>query len=282
MKLILGLIAMTAFAADDGCTTAGHPHRSPTTDNILFTVQNVWALPAGTQVLGLDIYEEDDGIYVCGSDNETGGVYAWDASTGEIAGYMPLDAANSFCFGVAWDNNPVTSTFYTNDWINTNFFYTEDEGVSWATFASPSGTTNARGMDCDGTDYWTTNGAGGGLYRFQPGAGAQNLSIPEVPSNQQPSGLAVDNDNGDIIVAVTTYNDHNIWVYIWNGSSLAFFGSAACPISCSTSLGLAYSEQNDHLYWSYKDGSNVYHIVDMTIDMLSFSGNTWAGIKTSF
>lgn len=278
---ILVAMAAFAFAADDGCTTFGHSHQSATTDDIVLTVQNNWSIPSGFKALGLDVFENGGNIYILGTDNTNGYVQAWNASTGGAENTMPLSAANTSCFGIAWNNDPDIDTYYTDDWANTNLFYTENFGASWTTAANPAG-SSGRGMDYDGTNYWMTNGAGGGLWRFNPGVGQENLSIPEVPSGQQPSGVAVWDYMGDVAVAVTTYNDHNIWIYIWNGSTLSFHGSVACPVSVAASYGLAYSENNGHLYWSYRDSSSIYHLVDMTIDMTSLSRDTWAGIKTSF
>lgn len=281
MKMILVILAVAAFAfADnDGCTSMSHGHQSPTTDDVVLTVENDWALPAGAKALGIDVFENGSSIYILGTDNTNGYIQAWDASTGGALGTLPLDAANASCFGVAWNNDPDTDTYYTDDWQDTVLYYTENFGVSWTTVANPAG-SSARGMDFDGTDYWTTNAAGGGLWRFQPGVGASNLSIPEVPSGDQPSGVAVWDYMGDVAVAVTTYGNHNIWIYLWDGSTLTFHGSAACPVSCSSSYGLAYSENNGHLYWSFNNSG--YHLADLTIDMVSLSRDTWAGIKTSF
>ncbi len=280
MKVIFILVAMAtfAFAADDGCTTLGNGHQSPTTDDIVLTVQNDWSIPSGTTVLGLDIFENGTDIYILGADKTNNQIVFYYASSGVGFAGMPLDAANTACFGVAWNNDPDTDTYYTDDWSDTVLYHTENFGSSWTTVTNPAG-SSARGMDFDGTDYWCTNGSGGGLWRFQPGVGQSNLSIPEV--TDQPSGVAVWDYMGDVAVAVTTYNDNNIWIYIWDGSTLTFHGSASLPINPNSSYGIAYSEDNGHLYWAYQDGS-AYHIVDMTIDMTSLSRDSWAGIKTSF
>ena len=283
MKVIFILIALAAlaFAANDGCTTLGNGHNSPTTDNVVLTVLHNWSITSGNKALGLDIVEDGAFTFIVGTDNVTGHLRAWDASTGESIGTITLDEENAGCFGVSWNNTPATTTYYTSDWDDPVLYYTEDGGTSWTTVTSPAG-NRARGMDFDGTDYWTTNGAGGGLWRFQPGLGAENLSIPEVPSDINLSGLAVWNYNGNLAVAVTTYQDFNIWIYIWDGSTLTFHGSAALPVTPFQGLGLAYSENNGHLYWSYRDSSGIYHLVAMAIDMVSLSRDSWAGIKTSF
>ena len=283
MKVFLILVAITAFAfaADNGCTTLGNGHHSPTTDNVVLTVLHDWSIPSGAKALGLDIVEDETGTFIVGTDNVMRHLRIYDASTGESIGIINLDTENAGCFGVAWNNTPDTPTYYTSDWSDPFLYYTENFGISWTTVTSPAG-NNARGMDFDGTDYWTTNGDGeDGLWRFQPGVGGENLSIPEVPFYMALSGLTVWDYNGDIAVAVTTYQDCNIWIYIWDGSSLTFHGSAALPITPSQGFGLAYSE-NNHLYWSYQEYSGIYHLVDMTINMTSLSRDSWAGIKTSF
>ncbi len=238
---------------------------------------NDWAQTE--QVLGLEIYESSS-ITILASDRNNLELVGYDPSTGvPTGGTLPYDAGNTNCFGAAWNNNTDTEVYYTNDWSDSFFYETEDFGVSWVTVASPNGNM-ARGMDFDGTDYWCTNGDGGGLWRFQPGVGQANIAIPEVPT--QPSGLAVFPYGGNIGVAVTTYNTHNIYFYEWDGAAMSYLGSAACPVSVAGSYGLTYADLNGHLYWSYKDGSDVYHLAELTFTITALERSSWGSIKTSF
>jgi len=237
MKLVLVLLALAsfAFAANDGCTDTSIGINPPAsgTDDIVVTMVDDWGvLPGGGKALGLDMFESGSSYLVLGANNDTEQIVGWDIATGTVVGAIPLASTNLNIFGLAWNNDVDTDTYYTNDYSVGNLFYTENFGVNWATSANPAG-TNGRGFDFDGTDYWQTNGNGGGLWRFQPGVGQQNLSIPEVPT--QPSGLAVFPNGSDVGVAVTTYNTHNIYFYNWNGSTLSYLGSAPCPSACSSS-----------------------------------------------
>jgi len=192
---------------------------------------------------------------------------------------MILDPANGSAFGVAWNNDPTNDTYYTDDWDTSNLFYTEDFGSTWSNYPNPAG-SNARGMDFDGNDYWTTNDSGGGLWRFQPGVGQSNHAIPEITS--QPSGVAVFPYEGDIGVAVTSYTVYNIWFYVWDGADLTYLGSAPCPASCTSSLGLAYSGNTSTMFWSYNTASG-YKISEFSFDIsVALEQSTWGSIKTSF
>lgn len=278
---VLLCFAMLAFAGIDGQIGSSAPTGSRPvlgTDDISLVVENTF--DPVTKALGLDIYEDAANTYVLGTNNVDLKVQAYDAYSGSALGSLPLDPANSSCFGVAWNNDPVDDTYYTSDWNSTNLFYTEDFGVSWSTYPSPAGTA-ARGMDFDGTDYWTTNGTGGGLWRFQPGVGESNLSIPEI--TDQPSGITTFPYQGDVAVAVTTYGVHNIWFYIWDGASLTLLGSAPCPLPCASSYGLAYSANTDTIFWSYRDAGNNYKISELSFDLsVALQHDTWGSIKSTF
>lgn len=280
MKYLFVLLAMAAmvFAANDGCTESYvSMNPAPSTDDISISVVNDWSLPSGTKALGLDIFEAPGALFVLGTDNTNGYIQAWDA--GSPVGTLPLAAGNPNCFGVAWNNSPDTDTYYTNDWGNSNLFYTEDFGSTWTTTPNPAG-SNGRGMDFDGTNYWSTNGTGGGLWRFNPGVGQSNLSTPEIST--QPSGLAAFPYMGDVGIAVTCYQTMNIYFYRWDGANFTYLGMAACPGSPYRSYGLAYSEATDHLYWSYSPTSGTYSIAELSFTITSLSRDTWAGIKTAF
>ena len=282
MKLLFVLVAMAAFAFanDDGCTDTAVGINPPAsgTDAVSLTVVNDWGvLPSGEKGLGLDVFENASMCFVLDVNHTAMYVRAWDAATGGMENTLPLDAANANGFGLAWNNDFNSDTYYTNDFVDNVLYYTDDFGSSWTTVANPAN-NNGRGMDFDGTDYWSTNGDGGGLWRFQPGVGAQNIAIPEVPT--QPSGLAVFPNGSDIGIALTCYNTHNIYFYNWNGSALSYLGSAACPVTCSYSYGLTYAQTTGNLYWSFNNGG--YCIAEVSFSLTSLSRDTWAGIKTSF
>lgn len=283
MRYLTALLcfAVLAFAGMDGQTGSSVPVGSRPvqgTDDITLNVENTFGTV--TKALGLDIFEDVAYTYVLGTNNVDLIVQAYDATSGNPLGSLPLDPANSACFGVAWNNDPVDDTYYTTDWSSSNLFYTEDFGANWSTYPSPAG-DEGRGMDFDGTDYWTTNGTDGGLWRFRPGVGESNLAIPEITT--QPSGITTFPYEGDVGVAVTTYNTLNIWFYVWDGASLSYLGMAPCPLPCASSYGLAYSANTGTIFWSYRDPSNIYMISELSFDIsVALQQETWGSIKATF
>ncbi len=279
--LLLLVLAAFTFADNDGCMEigSGAGSHSAAGDDITLILVNDWVLTG--KALGLDIFEDGaSSFYILGVDNNLDVVQAYDATSCTPLGTLPLSASNGSCFGLAWNNDATNDTYYTDDWGNTNLFFTDDFGITWSTYPNPAG-TSARGMDFDGVDYWTTNGSGGGLWRFRPTVGEENIAIPEVPS--QPSGVTVFPNGSNVGVAVTAYGTHNIYFYDWDGATLAFIGSAPCPASgVSSSYGLAYAETNGNIFWSYMDTSSGYHIAEFSFNLVSLEQTSWGAIKTSF
>ena len=171
----------------------------------------------------------------------------------------------------------TTPIYYTDDWTDNVLYYTDDYGSSWSTVANPSGNA-ARGMDFDGTDFWCSN-ATSGVIRFQPGGSQEVIALPEVPS--QMSGVTTFPYMGDIGLCVTTYNTLNFYFYSWDGSTATYLGSAACPASCSSSYGLAYSDDRGTIFWSYNSGGYQIAEVDFDIDV-ALDRMTWGEIKATF
>lgn len=275
--ILVSALALAAGDGFDGNHASIHGTPPAGTDDITLTLLNTW--DPVVKALGLDVFEDATDTYVLGVNNNDDLVRAYDAATGAPLGSLTLDAGNTNAFGIAWNNDPTNDTYYVDDFVSSFLFYTDDFGTSWTTLSNPAG-SNARGMDFDGTDYWTTNGEGGGLWRFQPGVGQDNLTIPEVTA--QPSGLAVFPYEGDVGVAVTTYNSFNIWFYVWDGVDLTYLGSAPCPAGCSSSLGLTYSYNTDTMFWSYITGSG-YKVSEFSVDFgTALQHDTWGAIKSAF
>lgn len=276
--LCVFILASLAFA-NSGYTgiNAGISPRNPDSDDITLTLLNNWVLP--NMAMGIDIFEGPGQFNVLCVDKDYDIIRIYDATSASPLGTISLDTPNGSCFGIAWNNNPDADTYYTNDWNVNNLFYTEDYGTTWTTETNPAETCG-RGMDFDGTDYWQTNGTGGGLWRFQPGVGAENIAIPEVI--EQPSGLAVFPCNSNLGIAVTTYTEHNIYFYEWDGSAMTYIGSAACPSSCLFSLGLAYAETSGTLFWSYWDTSFNTHLTEISFSIMALDQSSWGTIKSSF
>ncbi|MCK5786621.1 MAG: hypothetical protein KAH54_08705 [Candidatus Sabulitectum sp.] len=279
MKFLFFLFALSvlAFAADDGCTSTSvctTPQQG--SDDIELTLINDWTLSG--KALGVDIFEDGSTIYILGVNNVEGYIQAYDEAGGTLA-TMPLAAANGSCFGVAWNYDPVDDTYYTDDWADNVLYFTDDFGVTWSTEPNPAG-GSGRGMDFDGADYWMTSGTGGGLWRFQPGVGQENIAIPEVST--QPSGLTVFPNGANLGIALAAYNDNNIYFYDWDGSTMSFLGSALCPATNAGSYGLGYCSINEHIYWAYREGADTYHLAEFSFNLASLEPSTWGSIKDSF
>lgn len=283
MELLAVILSAIFFSVSsgNGCNEARSAQNSSGTDGIVLTVTNNWTIPSGFEAVGLDILENGTDTQIVSSDHINNNLGRWLCSTGVYNGSISLHEENDHCYGIAFNNAGNTMVILTNDWYHDVFYSSDDSGGSWTTFTNPAG-NQSRGMDFDGTDYWTTDGTSGGLWRFQPGGDQQFIEMPGFPDNLLASGLAVWNYMGSTAIAVTSCSNHNIWIYIWNGSSLSFSGSAPCPVDCEDSYGLAYSETNDRLYWSYFVPIFFYQIAEISIDITSLSRDTWAGIKTSF
>jgi len=279
--LFITLFFLTiAFADNDGCTDlrTGALPPSAGNDAVQLTLLNDWVLD--DKALGLDVFEGPASFYILGADNMNDWIRAFDPATGAPTGTLNLDPANGSCFGVAWNNDYTNDTYYTDDWSNTNLFFTDNFGTTWTQTPNPAG-NSARGMDFDGTDYWTTNGNGGGLWRFTPGGSQENISIPQITT--LPSGITVFPYGSDIGVAVTAYSTLSIFFYDWDGSSLTFIGSAPCPATnVASSFGLAYADTNGNIFWSYKDNTGNYHLAEFSFTTSVLEQSSWGAIKSSF
>jgi hypothetical protein len=282
MKLfvLLLLCAAFTFANDDGCTETGvliSPPPDAGNATITLSLIDSWSVTWAAKALGLDCFEDGSTTYVLGTSNTDMAVRAFDPVTGTGAGTMPLNSANASCFGVAVNNDPDTHTYYTDDWADNVLYYTDDFGSTWSTVPNPAGIAG-RGMDFDGTDYWISNSSIG-VYRFVPGVGQELFTLAEVPT--QISGVTVFPFMGDVGLCVTTYNTYNWYFYQYDGSSLTYLGFAVCPASCTSSYGLAYSDNRGTIFWSYNSGGYRIAEIDFDIDV-ALERATWAEIKASF
>lgn len=228
------------------------------------------------KALGLYMIEE---TALLGVNNTGMKVYGYSPTTGTVNMEISLDPSNTSCFGAAFD--PASAgTFYTNDWSGDDLFYTPDWGTTWNTVFDPSFSAG-RGMDFDGTHFWTTNGTGS-IIRFIPEYTPFDvLSVPETSG--QLSGITVFPWEGDLAVAVTSYGASGIWVYTWNGTALEYLGFGALPVTPETSYGLAYSEDLNSMFFSYQDFSDDFLIARLSIEISqALTPSTWAAVKASF
>jgi hypothetical protein len=282
MKLfvILFLIPFAVLANEDGCTESAigiSPEPGGADATITLTVLDTWTPSWAAQCLGMDVWETGSAVNVIFSSRGDMQINSLDPVSGTSAGTIDLDGGNTNCFGVAWNNDLTTPIYHTDDWSDNVLYYTEDYGTSWSTVSNPAA-SQGRGMDFDGTDYWISNSSSG-VIRFTPGGSSEAISLPEAPS--QLSGVTVFPYLGDIGLCVTTYNNHFFYFYVWDGSTATYLGNAACPTGCSSSYGLAYSDDRGTIFWSYNSGGYRISEVDFVIDV-ALDRMTWGEIKATF
>ncbi len=257
----------------------GIPQEAPAREadaEITLTLLNTFQ-PAG-RAFGMSFIEETGGreALLAGVNNNAMKIYIY-TPEGSLSDSLPLDPGNQKCFGVAW--NPADGSFLTNDWETELLFQTFDNGGTWSTHADPA-ENYGRGMDFDGAHYWATNGYAG-VIRFTPGGVTENHPTPEIADLL--SGLAVFPLQGGMGIALTTYGNHYIWFYEWNGTSLEYIGKAPCPAPCQPSAGLAYCQSRDTMFWSYKVPSGDYMVSELSFEIgMALDQTTWGGMKTRF
>jgi hypothetical protein len=81
------------------------------------------------------------------------------------------------------------------------------------------------------------------------------------------SGMTVFPKGSNLGIMVTAHGSQNFWFYEFDGSSLTYLGSAACPLTVSQSRGLTYSAQRGTFFWSYSVGGTD-HIAELGIDFV--------------
>ena len=278
--ILLITLSGTVPASDDGNdgSSAAVSPVTENTDSITMNVVNTWPITWAQQCLGMDVWEDGSEVFAMFSSPYYDGIISsLDVSTGGWGGSMDLDPSNNNAFGIAFNNNIAHAIYLTDDWQINDLFFTEDEGTTWNT--TPNYVENrGRGMDFDGSDYWMTNNDIG-VCRFVPETGAQLITLPEVTNKL--AGLTTFPFNGDTGIALTAYDTSTMWFYSWDGTDMTFIGTADCPLACSNSFGLAYSEIRDTIFWSYKEGGN-YYISEIEFTITSLDQSTWGSIKADF
>jgi hypothetical protein len=267
MRTSLFLIIITLIA------TASHAE-------ITLTLERNWVIGDAQSALGLDIWGQGSQLRVIFTDQAAGGLGSFDPATGEVVGVLPLSSPNSDCFGVIFAPTAADTTWYTNDQSDDCLYRTTDLST-WYTEPNPS-LQNGRGMDFDGIWCWETC-SGTGVYRFQPGGSSEHIPLTEIQAEL--SGLTVFPLDADLGLAVTCYDDQNFYFYRWNGSGTEFLGSAPCPdeTRSSCNFGLAYSESEQMIYWSYISTTDQVMIAEVSFDLgFSLEQSSWGGIKSLF
>jgi len=253
------------------------------TDSFALYVVNNWLLSSET-ASGLDVYISPTDTLIIGVDASQNILRFY--STGGVAqSSIQLDASNTNCYGVAWNNSPSSAVYHTNDcdYVENDLYYTEDDGLTWEKVTNPTG-HNGRGMDFFESYYWEANQGGGsgvtGVCRFVPGGTSLFFPTPEVGA--YPSGLTVFPFGGNTCVAIASAVQRKFFFFQWDVTSLTFMESIDCPVSGNlSSYGLAYNEGNGHIYWSYRISSE-YHLVELSFEPTALERLTWASVKSGF
>lgn len=279
IALVLTIFALSLAFEEGNTWTWSSVQPPPTSDDVELTILDSWTVTWASQALGLDVVEDGTDQTVIFSDQLSDAVNSLDPDAGGAGSIsFPLYGPNNYCFGIAWGEDSSQTEYCSDDWSASDVYYTEDL-VDWSTYNNPVG-SNGRGMAFDGTDWWIAGSSGSNtaVCRFEPGGSSELFGLPEIPT--QLSGLAAYPYDGDIYLAVTAYKTYYIYFYVYDGSSVSFLASAPCPAGCSSSLGLAYSQDRGTLFWSYSTGT--YTICELSVEFTDLSEDTWGSIKSSF
>lgn len=278
LSIILCLLA-AAFADNGRLPSADMEEATPYEGRADITLNLINTFTPSGQVFGL--FADDP----AGADawlltmNKTAmRIDIYDAAGGSMTGSINLDTENTSGFGVAL--HTANSQFYTNDWLKTDLFYTDNWGSTWNTIFDPTDTAG-RGLDYDGAFFWTTNGTGS-IVRFYPGYGTfTTLSVPETSG--QLTGITAFPYQSYICVALTSYSAQSIWFYLYDGYTLSYLGAAITPVSSQSSYGLAYSTNLESIFWAYEPTGGGYRISQMEFEVSqALNQSTWGGIKRAF
>lgn len=269
----LVLLACTVLAGADGAWVEGSVSPgsgSGGTDDYIITELNSFTPGYVTNIRGIDFDEPDALFFVSGAEYK---FYKCSADDGSYLSDWDLDPGNGspYCM--------VNSITYANvnDYSDTIIYYFD--GGGWDTYANPT-SFDGRGMDYDGSYIWEAYSSGGyGVYQFDDSGSVQgSWLLPEIPG--QLSGLAVFDSGGNVGIAVTCYNTHNMYFYEFDGT-MTYLGMGALPSIASSSLGLCYSETRGTFFWSYNSASG-YSISELQVDESALEQSTWGSIKTVF
>ena len=282
MKNCILILALTVSAFAINRVSISNPH--VVSDNIEITVVNDWTL--SEKALDLAIMETPGGPVVLGIDNGDDVIRIWDnGQTSQSITLPPASTGHSW--GIACKNDGDTvSEIIVNDFDKYDIYRSDDVGLTWDTFDDPGGKFS-RGMDWDGTHYWTViNSYTDQLCRFQPGGTSETWDIPEIGANQQGSGLALfplADGNTGIILAV--FDTGMFFFYSWDGSTVTYIDSAQTPFASSVflSCGVAYCDSTGNFFWVYGPESG-FRMVEFSVSMTSqaLAGSTWGAIKSSY
>ena len=278
--LLILVLAISALAVN----TVSVSTPPVVSDDIEIAVVNDWTL--SEKALEIALMETPDGPRILGIDNGDDVIRIWDnGQTSQSITLPPASTGHSW--GIACKNDGDTvSEIIVNDFDKYDIYRSNDVGLTWDTFTDPGG-KYSRGMDWDGTHYWTViNSYTDQLCRFQPGGTSEVWDIPEIGDTQQGSGLAVfPMADGNTGIALAAFDTNVFFFYSWDGSQLSYIGSALTPFSDSVmiSLGLAYSPSTGHFFWTYGPAAG-YRMVEFTVSLSpqSLSTTTWGAIKTAF
>ncbi len=207
-------------------------------------------------------------------------LYGLEPITADSVDELSLHPGNQSAWGVAWYAEDL---IFTNDTGDTSLFGYDSQ--NW--FTQPNAAeTNGRGMDCNGDLFWQAviDGTIHCVVSWDPMSGIWTWSDISAYVTGQLSGLAAFTLGSTDYLAVTAFNDPQIWVFTTNDRKIGeYIGSAALPETADISNGLTHSTTFNTFYWSYTSGGSTYiSMFEMTIDPTPLQRNSWGGIKAGF
>lgn len=258
---------------------------------------NRWAVPIGTQSLGIDYlgYWYDD--YTVGYvSNQEDNVYWMNGLTGAVVGSpWETDVSNTSPFGLARVFVPGGDPeIHVND-FNYDAIFFRDEYSAWDEYNALADNMG-RGMDYFEDEdlifelYTVTTPGDYSWYvaMYTPGASTGNTYELDCDpgADWAASGLTLfpmfEGQNG---IAVTMYESKWIRFFEYPDSpGEIYYGYCVLPyeVEMESSYGLAYAPDLDCFFHSWRDAADNHFISRLEIQEVVLDQTTWGDIKSSF
>ena len=197
------------------------------------------------------------------------GTWEW---TGSNYYFPPEISHASFC---VLGNSQSTYDMYLVDDVFGRLWVRQDD--DWFQPDVDTYEESALDIDPDGT-IWVTSGVWG-MYHLSSDCDSilSQWYLPEL--TEVPNGLARFNYQGIEYLAVTSKDDHHIYVYTLDGQFVSSYNS---PITGDYhTRDITFSEAHGWFFWSYYRYNGDGFIAKMTFDVLSLVQTTWGAVKVT-
>ncbi|MFO8183333.1 MAG: hypothetical protein R6U39_04100 [Candidatus Aegiribacteria sp.] len=258
---------------------------------------NRWAIPIGTQALGIDYlgYWWEDNV-VAYISNQEDNVYWMNGMTGAVVGSpWPTDVSNTSPFGLARVFVPEEEPqIHVND-FNYDAIFFRDEYTAWDEYNALADNMG-RGMHYFEDEdrifeiYTVTTPGDYSWYvaMYTPGTSTGNTYELDCDpgADWSASGLTLfPMFGGGTGIAVTMYESKWIRFFDYPGSpGEVYYGYCVLPyeVEMESSYGLAYAPDLDCFFHSWRDAADNHFISRLEVQEVALDQSTWGGIKSRF